>query len=51
MVGLYGLDGCIPRTLNDIGDEIGVTREMVRQIRQKSLAILKKKLLNSSINN
>jgi len=48
MVGLYGLDGCIPRTLNDIGDEIGVTREMVRQIRQKSLAILKKKLLNSS---
>ena len=49
MVGLYGLDGCIPRTLNDIGDEIGVTREMVRQIRQKSLAILKKKLLNSSL--
>jgi RNA polymerase primary sigma factor len=51
MVALYGLDGDLPRTLNDIGEEIGVTREMVRQIRQKSLAILKKKLLNSSINN
>ena len=51
MIGLFGLDGNLPRTLNDIGEEIGVTREMVRQIRQKSLAILKKKLLNSSINN
>jgi len=51
MIALYGLDGNLPRTLNDIGMEIGITREMVRQIRQKSLAILKKKLLNSSINN
>jgi RNA polymerase primary sigma factor len=44
MIGLFGLDGNLPRTLNDIGDEIGVTREMVRQIRQKSLGLLKKKL-------
>jgi RNA polymerase primary sigma factor len=50
MVGLYGLDGCIPRTLNDIGDEIGVTREMVRQIRQKSLVKLRKNLELTNIN-
>jgi RNA polymerase primary sigma factor len=50
MVALYGLDGDLPRTLNDIGEEIGVTREMVRQIREKSLAKLRKKL-ESLINN
>jgi RNA polymerase primary sigma factor len=50
MVGLFGLDGNLPRTLNDIGDEIGVTREMVRQIRQKSLGLLKKKLETTNIN-
>ena len=50
MVGLYGLDGCIPRTLNDIGDEIGVTREMVRQIREKSLVKLRKNLELTNIN-
>jgi len=50
MVGLFGLDGSLPRTLNDIGDEIGVTREMVRQIRQKSLEKLRKKLERTNIN-
>ena len=50
MIGLYGLDGNLPRTLNDIGEEIGVTREMVRQIRQKSLGLLKKKLETTNIN-
>lgn len=50
MVTLFGLDGNIPRTLNDIGEEIGVTREMVRQIKEKSLLKLRKKLENSDIN-
>jgi RNA polymerase primary sigma factor len=50
MIGLFGLDGNLPRTLNDIGEEIGVTREMVRQIRQKSLGLLKKKLETTNIN-
>lgn len=51
MVALYGLDGNIPRTLKDIGDELGVTREMIRQIREKNLTKLKKKLENTSLKN
>lgn len=42
--GLFGLDGSFPRTLGDIGDELGITREMVRQIRDKSLTKMKRKL-------
>jgi RNA polymerase primary sigma factor len=49
IVALFGLDGSIPRTLKDVGDEIGVTREMVRQIKEKSLAKLKKRLHGSEI--
>lgn len=49
MVALFGLDGSMPRTLKDVGDEIGVTREMVRQIREKSLGKLKKRLQGSEI--
>lgn len=49
MIALFGLDGSIPRTLKDVGDEIGVTREMVRQIKEKSLVKLKKKLYDSEI--
>lgn len=44
IIGLFGLDGNFPRTLADIGDELGVTREMVRQIRDKSLTKMKIKL-------
>lgn len=49
MVALYGLDGETPMTLKEVGDEIGVTREMIRQIKVKVLADLKNKLKNSSI--
>jgi RNA polymerase primary sigma factor len=49
MVALFGLDGSIPRTLKDVGDEIGVTREMVRQIKEKSLIKLRKRLNGSEI--
>jgi len=51
MIALYGLDGNIPRSLKDLGDEIGVTREMIRQIREKNLLKLKKRLLHSNIRN
>ena len=49
MVWLFGLEGQHPRTLKDVADEIGVTREMVRQIREKSLAKLKDKLSFSEL--
>ena len=37
----YGLAGDAPMTLEDIGSEVGVTRERVRQIESKTLAKLK----------
>ena len=49
MIALFGLDGNLPRTLKDIGDELGVTREMIRQIREKCLKQLYKKLKHSDI--
>lgn len=49
MIALFGLDGSYPRTLKDVGDEFGLTREMIRQIKQKSLATLKNKLKGSEI--
>ncbi len=33
----YGLDGSEPRTLQDVGRELGITRERVRQIEQGAL--------------
>jgi RNA polymerase primary sigma factor len=42
MVSLFGLDGSAPLSLKEVGEEIGLTREMVRQIRKKSLEKLKK---------
>ena len=49
MIALYGLDGDTPMTLKEVGDEIGVTREMIRQIRQKILANLRANLINSTL--
>ncbi len=37
----YGLDDGIPRTLEDIGDEYGITRERIRQIEAKALRKLR----------
>jgi len=37
----YGLEDGIPKTLEEVGDEIGVTRERVRQICEKCLNKLK----------
>lgn len=39
---LFGLDGHEPRTLKEVSDEVGITREMVRQVKQKSLIKLSK---------
>jgi len=37
----YGLDSHAPRTLSDVGDRLGVTRERVRQIETRALARLR----------
>lgn len=37
MEALFGFNGATPMTLKEIGNEIGITREMVRQIRNKSI--------------
>lgn len=41
MILLYGLDGNTPMTLKEVGEQIGLTREMIRQIREKALKTLK----------
>ncbi len=37
----YGLSGQVPRTLSDVGRELGVTRERVRQIEHRALSKLR----------
>lgn len=44
IIDLFGLDGGFPKTLSDISEEIGLSKEMVRQIRNKTLDKLKTKL-------
>lgn len=46
---LFGMDGREPRTLQEVGDEVGITREMVRQLKVKTLKHFKRKLKDSSI--
>ena len=38
----FGLDGNEPRTLEEIGEEMGVTRERVRQIKQRALSKIRR---------
>jgi len=49
MIALFGLDGRIPLGLKEVGDEVGITREMVRQIKLKSLDKLKRRMVNSQL--
>lgn len=44
MEDLYGLNGKVPMTLEQVSEQVGLTREMVRQIKEKSLKTLKKQL-------
>ena len=44
----YGLDGGEPQTLGQIGKVFGLTRERIRQIEQKALAILRNSISKSS---
>ncbi len=37
----YGLEGDPPRTLSDVGKELGITRERVRQVESRALAKLR----------
>ena len=37
----YGLDGEAPRTLSDVGRELGITRERVRQIERRAIVKLR----------
>jgi RNA polymerase primary sigma factor len=39
---LFGLNGYQPMTLQEVGDEIGLTREMIRQVKEKSLKLMSK---------
>lgn len=49
MISLFGLDGTFPKSLKDVGDEFDITREMVRQIKEKSLKVLQKHLGKSEL--
>lgn len=40
----FGLDGCEPLTLKDISDEVGISRERVRQIVDEALTKLNEKM-------
>ena len=33
----FGLNGCLPQTLEEVGNELGVTRERVRQLESRAL--------------
>lgn len=49
IIAMYGLDGTLPMTLAEVGVEFGVTRETIRQIKEKTLTKLKAKLDNSTL--
>jgi RNA polymerase primary sigma factor len=49
IIAMYGLDGTLPMTLAEVGLEFGVTRETIRQIKEKTLTKLKAKLDNSTL--
>lgn len=49
MCSIYGLDGQPRKTLKEIGEDLDITRETVRQIKEKTLKQLKSKISNTTI--
>jgi RNA polymerase primary sigma factor len=47
---LYGLDGKEPLTLDQVSEIIGLTREGVRQIKNKSIKYLRNKAVDCGLN-
>lgn len=45
----YGLNGCEPRTLEELADRLGLTRERVRQIQLEALAQLRRILKRNGV--
>lgn len=45
IIRYYGLDGFQEETLEEIGKRLGVTKEMVRNIRDRGLAEIRKKII------
>lgn len=45
----FGLDGYTPMTLDEIGERFDITRERVRQIREKAIRKLKHTALNTNL--
>lgn len=51
MIAIYGLNGESPMTLKEVGDKHDISREMVRQIKEKALKNLRTKLVKTHISN
>jgi RNA polymerase nonessential primary-like sigma factor len=45
----FGLEDGEPRSLGEIGDHLGVSRERVRQIRERALARLRSGVLRRNL--
>jgi RNA polymerase primary sigma factor len=45
----YGLNGVEPLTLEEIGQKLGMSREGVRQVREKSIRVLRVKMRNKKL--
>ena len=43
MISLFGLDGSNPLTLKEVSEDVGLTSEMVRKIKESSLVKLRNK--------
>lgn len=45
----FGLDGIVPKTLHEIGKELNLTRERIRQIEERTLEKLKKLCIRRNV--
>jgi RNA polymerase primary sigma factor len=45
----YGLNGVEPMTLDELGQKLGMSREGVRQVREKSIRVLRVKMRNKKL--